>query len=194
MDQSEMSPANAAPRRQSIVPETAPNIVQPVGRQPLMQELTDLHKSLIDEALYLRGRIVAAYAQVEFLLADISVKLDLRFPYLVKDRIKAVERIADREGYGIYKEAIERVCDELLEYDDLRHFMTHGFLSLEVDKQQNHKFEFLRYQRESSGQFNLLSADTTIENLRDAANDITEYVSNTVRLFERIYREQKLEK
>ena len=72
--------------------------------------------------------------------------------------------------------------------------MTHGFLSLEVDKRGNHKFEFLRYQRESSGQFNLLSADTTIERLREAANDITDYVSNTVRLFERIYREQKLER
>ena len=159
----------------------------------VMRELTDLHKSLVDEALYLRGRIVAAYAQVEFLLADISVQLDLRFPYRVKDRIKAVKRIADREGYGIYKQNIDRVCDELLQYDDLRHFMTHGFLSLEVDKQDNHKFEFRRYQRESSGQFNLLTAHTTIERLKEAANDITEYVSNTVRLFERIYREQKLE-
>ena len=159
-----------------------------------MRELTELHKSLVDEALYLRGRIVAAYAQVEFLLADISVKLDLRFPYLVKDRIKAVKGIADREGYGIYKQDIERVCDELLQYDDLRHFMTHGFLTLEVDKQGNHRFEFRRYQRESAGQFNLLTAHTTIERLREAANDVTEYVSNTVKLFERVYREQNVEK
>ena len=128
--------------------------------------------------MYLRGRIVAAYAQVEFLLADISVKLDLRFPYLVKDRIKAVKRIADREGYGIYKEAIERVCDELLEYDDLRHFMTHGFLSLEVDKRQTN-LNFCAISAKTQGDSNLLSADTTIENLRDAANDITEYVSKT---------------
>jgi hypothetical protein len=44
-------------------------------------EPTNRQKSLVDEALYLRGRIVASYAQVEFLLADISVKLDLRFPF-----------------------------------------------------------------------------------------------------------------
>ena len=40
-----------------------------------VNEPTEQQKSLVDEALYLRGRIVAAYAQVEFLSADISVKL-----------------------------------------------------------------------------------------------------------------------
>jgi hypothetical protein len=158
-----------------------------------LAEPTELQKALIDEALLLRGRIVAAYAQVEFLLADISVKLDLRFPYLVKDRIKSVRRIAERAGYGDYKDDLERVCEELLRYDDLRHFMTHGFLSLTTDTKNNHQFEFLRYEREGEGKFTLLSAKTSIERLREAANDITAYVSNAVRLFERIYREQKLE-
>jgi hypothetical protein len=66
-------------------------------------EPTDHQKSLVDEALYLRGRIVASYAQVEFLLADISVKLDLRFPYLIDARIKAVRCIAERDVYQVYK-------------------------------------------------------------------------------------------
>jgi hypothetical protein len=65
---------------------------------------TEQQKLLVDEALYLRGRIVASYAQVEFLLADISVKLDLRFPYLIDARIKAVRRIAEREGYEVYRD------------------------------------------------------------------------------------------
>src|SRR5580693_500881 len=91
-------------------------------------EPTERQKGLVDEALYLRGRIVASYAQVEFLLADISVKLDLRFPYLIEARIKAVKRIAERGGYQVYKEDLDRMCDELLRYDELRHFMTHGFL------------------------------------------------------------------
>jgi hypothetical protein len=35
------------------------------------REPSDQQKMLlVDEALYLRGRIIAAYAQVEFLLAD----------------------------------------------------------------------------------------------------------------------------
>jgi hypothetical protein len=46
--------------------------------------LTDEQKSLVDECIYLRGRIITAYSQVEFILADISVILDLKFPYLNK--------------------------------------------------------------------------------------------------------------
>jgi hypothetical protein len=156
-------------------------------------EPTQQQKLLVDEALYLRGRIVASYAQVEFLLADISVKLDLRFPYLIDARIKAVRRIAEREGYEVYKNELDSICEELLQYDDIRHFMTHGFLSLTTDKKGTHQFEFLRYQRDSEGKFTLLSGETTIERLRQAAHDIGEYVSHVIRLFERIYREKKLE-
>jgi len=158
-----------------------------------MREPSQLQKSLVDEAIYLRGRIVSSYSQVEFLLADISVKLDLRFPYLIKDRIKAVKRIAERPGYEVYKEDLDRLCEELLEYDELRHFMAHGFLTLTTDRKDNHQFEFLLYQRKAEGVFTLLSARTTISSLREAAEHITEYVSNAVKLFERIYREQKLE-
>jgi hypothetical protein len=156
-------------------------------------EPTYEQKMLVDEALYLRGRIVASYAQVEFLLADLVVKLDLRFPYLIEARVKAVKRIAEREGYEIYKDDLERVCAELLQYDELRHFIAHGFLSLTLDRKGNHQFEFLRYQRESEGKFTMLRATTTIERLRQAAEDIVEYVSHAIRVFERIYREKKLE-
>jgi hypothetical protein len=147
-------------------------------------EPTELQKSLVDEALFLRGRIVASYSQVEFLLADMSVKLDLRFPYLIKDRIKAVRRIAERDGYEIYKEELDRVCAELLQYDELRTFMAHGFLTLTTDLKGNHQFEFLRYQREGDGKFTLMSARTTVSRLREAAHDITEYVGSAVELFE----------
>ena len=154
---------------------------------------TEQQKELIDEALYLRGCIIASYAQVEFLLADVSVKLDLRFPYLIDARIRAVRRIAEREGYEDYKEELERICEELLQYDDLRHFMTHGFLSLATDGKGNHQFEFLRYNRNGEGKFTLISATTSIERLRQAKDHIQQYVSHVIRLFERIYREKELE-
>jgi hypothetical protein len=156
-------------------------------------EPTDLQKFLVDEALYLRGRIVAAYAQVEFLLADLVVKLDLRFPYLIDKRIKAVRQIADRPGYSDYKLELDAVCEELYRYDALRHFMAHGFMSMDMDRQGNHRFELLRYEREAEGQFTLLRATIDIERLRQAVADIGEYVSHVMRLFERIYREKKLE-
>src|SRR6266849_6508701 len=143
-----------------------------------MREPSQLQKSLVDEAIYLRGRIVGAYSQVEFLLADISVKLDLRFPYLIKDRIKAVKRIAERPEYECYKDELNQLCNELLEYDELRHFMSHGFLTLTTDKKGNHEFEFLRYQREAEGSFTLLSARTSVPRLRQAVDDITRRVQS----------------
>ena len=72
------------------------------------------------------------------MLADISVKLDLRFPYLIDARIKAVRRIAEREGYEVYKGELDGVCEDLLQYDEIRHFMTHGFLSVTIDRTGNH--------------------------------------------------------
>jgi hypothetical protein len=158
-----------------------------------MAEPTDFQKSLVDEAAYLRGRILTSYAQVEFLLADISVKLDLKFPYLIKDRIKAAMRIAEREGFGDYKGDLAKVCDELLQYDELRNFMAHGFLQLTTDKNNNHRFEYRLYQRDGQGKFNLITIETDIRRLRFATGHITEYVSNAIAVFGRIYLEKRLQ-
>jgi hypothetical protein len=49
-----------------------------------------------------------------------SVKLDRKFPYLIKSRIKVAKRLAEREDYQVYKADLERLCDELTEYDELR--------------------------------------------------------------------------
>jgi hypothetical protein len=153
----------------------------------------DWQKSLIQEMTYIRGRIITSYAQVEFLLADIAVKLELKFPYPIDKRIKAVKRIAEREGYEAYKAELEQVCDDLLIYNELRTFMAHGFVSLITDPAGNHLYELLMYERRGEGVFGLMRAQTTRPKLQDAAEDITKYVSAVVKLFERIYLEKKLE-
>lgn len=58
-----------------------------------------------------------------FLLAYVSVKLDRKFPYLIRSRIMAAKRIAEREGYQVDRADLESVCEELMEYDELRNFM-----------------------------------------------------------------------
>jgi hypothetical protein len=68
--------------------------------------LTDEQKSLVDECIYLPGRVITSYGQVEFILADISVILDLKFPYLISKRIKVAKEIADRPGYEAYKDEL----------------------------------------------------------------------------------------
>jgi hypothetical protein len=54
--------------------------------------------SLIDRATYCRGRIITSFAQCEFLLADLSEKVDGRFVYLLKDRIKAIRSLTEKSG------------------------------------------------------------------------------------------------
>lgn len=134
-----------------------------------------------------------SYAQVEFLLADIAVKLELKFPYPIDKRIKAVRRIAEREGYEAYRCELEKACEDLLKYNDLRNYLAHGFVSLTTDRKDNHRFELLMYEREGEGKFKLMRAHTTLPQLQDAAEDITVYVQNVVDLFKHIYLEKKLE-
>src|SRR4051812_6133077 len=127
----------------------------------MANEAEDWHKKLLEDSFYLRGRIIASYSQIEFLLADISVKLDLKFPYLIKDRIKAAKRIGEREQFAKYKDELDKICDGLLEFDDVRNFLSHGYLTLHVDKIGNHQFEYRMYQR-ADGSFTLMRGTTTL--------------------------------
>lgn len=158
-----------------------------------MPEPSQHQIALIDEVNYLRGRILTAYSQIEFLLADLSVKLDLKFPYLIKKRINAARRIADRAGYESYRDELNKVCDDLIEYDEIRNIMAHGFLMLTTDSKGNHRFDMRMYRR-ADEEFELLEIHTTIPRMRAGAQAITEYVRNAVRLFGRIYLEQGLER
>ena len=159
-----------------------------------MEESTNqVHRNLIDEAIYLRGRIIASYAQVEFLLADLISKLEDRFAYRIESRIKGVRKIAEMPGYKSYRYDLNRLADELLIYDELRHFMAHGFMRAEVDRAGNHRFQLLRYTREGDGKYELIQSTTDITRLEQAVNDIGSYVNEVMNLFERMYREKKLE-
>jgi hypothetical protein len=153
----------------------------------------EMRKALVDEALYLRGRIIASYAQVEFLLADLISKLEDRFAYRIESRIKGVRKIAEMAGFEVYRYDLNRLSDELLVYEELRHFMAHGFMRAEFGKGGSHRFELLRYTREGEGKYELLQSTTDITRLRQAVEDIGSYVSDVMNLFERIYRERKLE-
>jgi hypothetical protein len=151
------------------------------------------HRDLIDEGTYLRGRIIASYAQVEFLLADLISKLEDRFAYRIESRIKGVRRIADMPGYEAYRYDLHRLSDELLIYEELRHFMAHGFMQAEVSREGSHRFQLLRYTREGEGKYQLMQSTTDIPRLKQAVSDIGSYVREVINLFERIYREKRLE-
>ncbi len=155
--------------------------------------LTAEQKALVDECIYLRGRIITSYSQVEFILADISVILDLKFPYLISKRIAAAKVIAERPGYEVYRDELHSACDGLSEFDEIRVFMAHAWVSAEIDKQGNNIIEFLRYERLGDGQFQLMRGGTDVVRLRQAADDITKYCENVLRLFRKIYADKDLE-
>ena len=111
----------------------------------------------------------------------------------LKSRIKGVRKIAEMPGYEAYRHDLHRLSDELLVYDELRHFMAHGFMRAEFDPAGNHRFELLRYAREGEGKYHLMQSTTDIFRLRNAVEDIGSYVNDVMNLFERIYRQKKLE-
>jgi 23S rRNA G2445 N2-methylase RlmL len=158
----------------------------------MSEEAQDWQKALVDESLYLRGRIVASYSQVEYLLADISFKLDQKFLYPVRERVKAAKRIGERLQFAAYKDELDAICDELSRFEEIRHFMAHAFLTLHVDRAGNHQFEYRMYKR-SDGDFVPMAGTTTIDRLRNAAIDITAYVERAMDLFKKIYQEQEIE-
>jgi hypothetical protein len=152
--------------------------------------LTDEQKALVDECILLRGRIITSYSQVEFILADISVVLDLKFPYLIGKRIKAAKEIAERPGYEACRNELHSVCDGLDEFNDIRLFMAHGWVSAELGAEGTNIIEFFRYERTGEGQFQLMRGRTDVARLRQAADDIEQYSDRTLTLFHRIYDER----
>jgi hypothetical protein len=128
-------------------------------------------------------------------LADISVRLDLKFPYRIKDRIKAVKQIVDRPEYEAYRNDFHRVCDELLEYDEIRNFMAHGIMVLETSADQTaHTFVLQRYERLATGKFRRRTLELWVEDLRRYANEITKYTKDAFAVFNEFYSEQNVEK
>jgi len=71
------------------------------------QNFAEAAKAMVSQATFLRGSIITSYAHIEFLLADICVKLWQKpeyqhlagaFPYKTDSRIKAVRTLFDAEG------------------------------------------------------------------------------------------------
>jgi hypothetical protein len=149
---------------------------------------------LTDEACLLRGKIIAGYSLVEYVLADISVRLNLKFPYPIEKRIKAVKMIVDRPEYHAYKYDFHRVCDGFTRYEELRHFMAHGMMRLEINKDQTfHKFVMHRFKGDGPGKFHQLTLEFSVEDFRRVANEMVKYTNDAHAVFHKFYIEQAVE-
>ena len=150
---------------------------------------------LIDRANYLRGRFLTSYAQCEFLLADLSVKVDSRFIYALKNRVKAAQSIVERDGpFNQYAAEVTALTKDLDAWTDFRHSLAHGFLIFTTDRNNNHEFEFRRYESAPGQTFELHMWRTNAVELERATEAINQFCITFVSVFQRIYLEQGLEK
>jgi hypothetical protein len=93
-------------------------------------ELPDRHFiDLLDRATYLRGRYLTSYAQCEFLLADLSVKVDNRFRYALEKRINAAKAMAEASGpLNAYAGDFLPLIENIGIWSERRHWFAHGFM------------------------------------------------------------------
>ncbi|KYH01706.1 hypothetical protein [Bradyrhizobium sp. DOA1] len=151
--------------------------------------------ALIDRATYCRGRIITSFAQCEFLLADLAEKVDGRFIYLLRDRVKAAKALTEKSGpFNQYAADLVPMAEKLLEWDDVRNFLVHGFVMLTTDKAMNHMFEYRRYNRVSKEEYELRQWFVSIEDLERAKDHINALAIVMVDTMKRIYVDQNLEK
>jgi hypothetical protein len=147
---------------------------------------------LTDRAAYFRGRYLTSYAQCEFLLADLSVKVDNRFRYALDKRINAAKAMADSNGpLNGYAADFVPLIENIVSWSERRHWFAHGFMTLR-DRNGKHLFEFRRYE-ERDGRLALLQWFATVNDLEDAADAINRYCPAFVALHARIYLELKIE-
>jgi hypothetical protein len=148
---------------------------------------------LIDRATCLRGRYLTSYAQCEFLLADLSVKVDGRFRYAIKQRVNAAKIMAAVEGpLNRYADDFLPLIEGISAWSERRHWFAHGFVTLIRDPKDQVVFEFRRYE-EQGDELILLAWTASIDALQDAADSINYYCKAFVALHQRIYSELGIE-
>jgi hypothetical protein len=153
--------------------------------------IPDRFIELMDRAAYLRGRYLTSYAQCEFLLADISVRISQRFRYPVPKRVNAAKALAEGDGpLSPYADELVPMIENLSAWMERRHMLAHGFQRMFTDPSGKHAFEFRYYEPPTDGgTLQLKYWFVTIDELQNAADAINRYCSAFVALHQRIYLE-----
>ena len=88
----------------------------------------------MDRAAYLRGRYLTSYAQCEFLLADLSVRVDNRFRYALDKRINAAKAMTEASGpLNAYAADFLPLIENIGTWSERRHWLAHGFMTIFTD-------------------------------------------------------------
>ena len=165
------------------------------------QDVSDVAKDIVNHAIHLRGMIITSYAHIEFLLADICLKAWQReeyahlagpFPYKADTRIKAVSKLLDTDGpLKTYRPGVQPVLDELLSFEELRHFVAHGLLVVTPDP-SGPRMQYRLYRTTKHGT-EIGFLETSSSELTDASLKISGLLHQMLTTFRRIYFDLGLE-
>jgi hypothetical protein len=167
-----------------------------------MKEPSEHAKATIAQAACLRGSIITSYAQVEHLLGDIVMRcwslpeyatLPKSFPYKLKTRIARVRELLRLPGpLSIYSDMFEDIIVELQQYEELRHFMAHGLISVLAQRGGGYRL-FYRMHSDTKAGPQEGSLDLDLEELEAYAKMVAQCAQRAVTLFRNVYMAHRLQ-
>ena len=121
------------------------------------------------------------------MLADVAVRLDLKFPYRIKDRIKAAKEIVDRPEYEPYRDTTFIAC--AMSFFDTRTSAT-SWLMLSWNWRPIETRHPIGLDCDAAtGKFRPLTLEFSVEDLREQANQMLKYLSDAHAVFQKFYKE-----
>lgn len=125
----------------------------------------DEHSQTIERMFSLRGRVLAYYAAVEFILADLVVRcrdlreyqsLNLSFPVSMAARLRAAKSILLVPGPFQSGAELLALLDRLVRHETMRHDLAHGFAqTFTTSDQRVYLIQIRRWEPRSNGHYAL---------------------------------------
>lgn len=175
--------------------------------RPHRLKVMEIDQSVVDaieEVVKARGWCVAGYSQVEFILADFVVKvgqipeygaLAAPFPMNFSTRLARVRSIAEKAGpMSRFSSGLASLTDAIEGWEQLRHFLTHGWMDVTVQKPENSiTFRFRRWQPTKADKTRVTMITCTLEQLQECGRELSLLADTAIQMFDDIYRAFDLE-
>ena len=157
-------------------------------------------QQIANQAYFLRGKAIGAYAQIEFLLADMCLQLwewpayrhlKGQFPVNAAARVEAVSVLFSANGpLAQYWKDLEPLLVQLKTFEANRHLFAHGHLML--TNANSAPAVHLRLYALGKDRVELRTESWTLDEMESITSNIAAYAGRFGRLLHRIYTEQQL--
>ncbi|MAW78810.1 MAG: hypothetical protein CMI63_01125 [Parvularcula sp.] len=158
---------------------------------------------VVDAAMQQRGEIVNSYSQIEFLFADLIAKMRNHhayegtitgMPFRPESRISVLTRLLSMDGpLKRYHDDLAPLIEDFKQFEDDRHFLTHGFASASVSPESNIILEFRKFAPSKDNQWHISYRHYTPAKFKYLRESISEFSHRALLVFRRVYLELRLE-